>query len=240
MLVDAATYVVSALSLARIRAPEPAPAPRDAHPSAIREAGDGLGAVWRDQTLRALVASSTAIRLAGGAFGAMYILYAVRDLGLSPTAAGLIAGCGGLGSLAGAALAGPAVERFGAKATMVAGFAVGGAVQGLVPLAHGAPVAAALYLLGAQLAGDGLMTMAFVVDTSVRQTIVPDRLLGRVSATANVLGVAAVPLGALAGGIVGQIASPRAALALAAVGFSAAALFVAAAPIRTQSDETAR
>ena len=77
------------------------------------------------------------------------------------------------------------------------------------------------------------MTIAFVNDVSLRQALVPDRLLGRVSATANVLGMLAMPVGALAGGVIGQIASPRAALAAAALCFSLAALWVVVAPIRT-------
>ena len=86
---------------------------------------------------------------------------------------------------------------------------------------------------GTNWVGDALMTMAFVNDVSLRQLLVPDRLLGRVSATANVLGVAAMPIGALAGGVVGQFASPRAALAAGAIGFSLAAFWVVVAPIRS-------
>lgn len=231
VIVDAVTFIVSALSLKWIRTPEPKPRPRVLRDSAIREATEGLIVVWRDPTLRALVACSTTIRLAGGAFGAMYMLFAVRDLGLSPTGAGIIAGCGGLGSLAGSMLAGPALRQLGAKATLVVGFALGGAFQGLVPLAHGTVFVAGLYLLGAQVIGDGLMTMAFVNDVSLRQSLVPDRLLGRVSATANVLGVAAMPVGAIAGGVIGQLASPRVALAAASICFSLAALWVVVAPI---------
>ena len=233
MLVDAFTFIVSAFSLARIRAPELRPKPKEIRQPAAREALEGLRVVWRDPTLRALVACSTTIRLSGGAFGAMYMLFAVRDLGLSPTAAGVIAGCGGLGSLVGSMLATPALGRLGAKTTLVVGFALGGALQGLVPLAHGGMVRAGLFLLTAQIVGDALMTMAFVNDVSLRQMLVPDRLLGRVSATANVLGVAAMPVGALAGGVVGQFASPRAALAASAIGFSLAAVWVIATPIRS-------
>ena len=189
--------------------------------------------VWRDPMLRALVGCSTTIRLAGGSFGAMYMLFAVRDLGLSPTAAGVIAGCGGLGSFAGSVLAQPVLRRLGAKATLITGFALAGLFQCLVPLAHGTALRAGLFLLVAQIIGDGLMTIAFVNDVSLRQSLVPDRLLGRVSATANVLGVVAMPVGALAGGIIGQLASPRAALAAGAIGFSLASLWVVAAPIRT-------
>ena len=256
MLIDAVTFVLSALSLAWIRTPEAAPRSvrkKDSVRSfvvppsggrtarsfthslkgATREALEGLTVVWRDPTLRALVACSTTIRLAGGSFGAMYILFAVRDLGLSPTAAGVIAGCGGLGSLAGSVLAEPALRRLGARTTLIVGFAVGGAFQGLVPLAHGSALRAGLFLLVAQIIGDGLMTMAFVNDVSLRQSLVPNRLLGRVSATANVLSFVAMPVGALAGGMIGQLASPRAALAAGAVGFSLAALWVAATPLRT-------
>ena len=233
MLVDAVTFVISAFSLAWIRKQESEPQPKELRESATREAIQGLSVVWRDPTLRALVASSTTIRFAGGAFGAMYMLFAVRDLGLSPTAAGVIAGCGGLGSLAGSLLAEPALRRLGAKSTLIVGFAVGGAFQGLVPLAHGTTFRAGLFLLIAQIFGDALMTMAFVNDLSLRQLLVPDRLLGRVSATANVLGVVAMPVGALGGGIIGQLFSPRAALAAGALGLSLAAVWVAASPIRS-------
>ena len=233
MLVDAVTFVFSACSLAWIRTPEPAPKPKAIQVSATREAIQGLEIVWRDLTLRALVACSTSIRLAGGAFGALYMLFAVRDLGLSPTAAGVIAGCGGLGSLAGSALAASALRRLGAKTTLIGGFALGGAFQALVPLAYGTPFQAGLFLLTSQIIGDGLMTMAFVNDVSLRQLLVPDRFLGRVSATSNVLGVVAMPVGALAGGIIGQLASPRMALAAGAIGFSLSSLWIVAHPIRT-------
>jgi len=232
VLVDAVTFVVSALSLGWIRKPEPQPQLTGHRESAMREAWEGLTVVWRDQTLRALIACSTTIRLSGGAFGAMYMLFAVRDLRLSPTAAGVIAGCGGLGSLAGSMLAQPALRRLGAKTTMVVGFGLGGLFQGLVPLAHGTALRAGLFLLSAQIIGDGLMTIAVVNDVSLRQLLVQDRLLGRVSATANVLGVVAMPVGALAGGIIGQVVSPRAALGVAVIGLVLASLWVAAAPIR--------
>ena len=237
ILVDAVTFVVSSLSLMWIRTPEPEPHPKELRESAIREAVEGLAVVWRDPLLRALVACSTTIRLAGGAFAALYLLFAVRDLGLSPAAAGVIAGCGGLGSLLGSVFAEPVFRRLGAKTTLIVGFGLGGAFQGLVPLAHGTVLQAGLFLLAAQIIGDGLMTIAFVNDVSLRQSLVPDRLLGRVSATANVLGVAAMPVGALASGVIGQLASPRAGLAAGAIGISLAALWLVAAPISTATSD---
>src|SRR5436190_7669688 len=129
MLVDAATFAVSALTLGWIRTREPEPYSRSLRKSAIQEAVEGISVVWRDSTLRALVACSTTFRLAGGVFASMYMLFAVRDLGLSPALAGGIAGCGGLGSLIGSMAAEPALRRLGVKATLVTGFAFGGAFQ---------------------------------------------------------------------------------------------------------------
>jgi len=237
VLVDAVTFLISAISLGWIKTNEPPPKSKELRQSVIQEAKEGLHLVLNDRTLRALVACVTTIRFAGGAFGALYMLYAVRDLGLSPAVAGIIAGFGGLGSLGGSMLAKPALRRFGAKPVLIMGFGLGGAFQGLVPLAHGAPLRVIAFLLTAQIIGDGLMTIAWVNDVSLRQQLVPDRFLGRISATANVLGVLAMPAGALTGGIIGQISTPRASLTVSAFCFSLAALWVAAAPIRTPAGD---
>jgi MFS family permease len=231
LLIDAATFVASALSLAWIRTPE-TPIPPVRQRRVMAEVGEGLVVLWEDKTLRALVGCSTVISAAGGAFGAMYMIFAVRDLGLSPAAAGAIAACGGIGSLVGATLAEPALRRLGPKITIALGFGLGGAFQMFVPLAHGPAFVAGAYLVVAQVIGDGLMTTAFVNDVSLRQALVPDRLLGRVSSTANVLRVTAMPIGAIAGGFLGQLAGPRSALAAAAIGFSVASLWIWVTPIR--------
>jgi MFS family permease len=232
LVVDAASFVVSALSLLWIRTPESAPAPSESRANIFAEAREGLNAVWSDPTLRALVGCATTLSLAGGVFGAMYMIFAVRDLGLSPAAAGAIAACGGVGSFLGSIFAGRALRRFGAKPTLTLGFGLGGAFQSLVPLAHGSALVAGVYLIVAQVIGDGLMTMAFVNDASLRQSLVPDRLLGRISSVANVLRVVALPVGALAGGVLGQVTSPRFALAAASIAFSLSALWIALSPIR--------
>lgn len=230
VLIDASTFIASAFSLAWIRSPEPAPLIGEPRRHVMTELTEGMRVIWRDPTVRALVACWTTISIAGGGFGAMYLIYAVRDLDLSPAAAGAIAACGGFGSLAGSALAAPAMRRLGPKATLVLGFGLGGAFQMLVPLAHGTPGLAAAYLIVAQVVGDGLITVAVINDVSLRQLIVSDRFLGRVSSTANVLRVAAMPIGAVAAGFVGQVASPRVALTAAALTFSLASLWIAAAP----------
>jgi predicted MFS family arabinose efflux permease len=232
LLVDAATFVVSALSLAWIRSPESAPPSPERREGIQTELAEGLAAVVRDPALRALVGCSTTMRLAGGVFGALYVLYAVRDLQIAPAAVGVITACGGIGSFVGALMAAPALSRLGPRATLLVGFGIGGAFQLLIPFAHGSAFVAGLYLTAAQVFGDCLMMVGVVNDTSLRQSIVPDRLLGRVSATANALGVAAMPVGALAGGLLGELASPRAGLAVGAAGLTLSCLWFAFTPMR--------
>jgi MFS family permease len=49
-----------------------------------------------------------------------------------------------------------------------------------------------------------------VVGVSLRQAIVPDRLIGRVVSAFRMLGYGAVPVGAILGGVVGQVFGVRA------------------------------
>ena len=53
----------------------------------------------------------------------LYTLFALSDLGLSPAELGVTIGCGGIGGLAGAALARPAALRWGARRTLIGALA---------------------------------------------------------------------------------------------------------------------
>jgi predicted MFS family arabinose efflux permease len=232
LLVDSATFVVSAVSLGSVRRPDPVPVPPRTPTTLARDIVEGWRLVWHHATLRPLVACSTTMALAGGIFAAMYVLYAVRDLALSPAILGLVIACGGLGSLAGAVAAPRALRQLGARRVLLVGFGVGGACQCLVPLASGSPLAAAACLIAAQIFGDGFITAAAVNDASLRQQIVGDDMLGRVGGIAHALKVAALPVGALGGGIIGQVVGARAALAVAGLLFLAAPLWLVALPDR--------
>jgi hypothetical protein len=65
----------------------------------------------------------------------------------------------------------------------------------------------------------------------LRQALVPDELMGRVSAVLRVLAAAAVPLGALAGGLLGQAVGLRSTIAVAASLEAATALWVWRSPL---------
>jgi hypothetical protein len=59
------------------------------------------------------------------------------------------------------------------------------------------------------------------------QTITPPALLGRVNATMHIVARGAIPFGALAGGMLGDVVGVRPTLILAAVGITLSAVWLA-------------
>jgi predicted MFS family arabinose efflux permease len=217
IVVDAASFVASAISVLLIRTPEPPPAPRRER-SAWNEIAEGLQTVWRDPYLRATAGFDVTSFFFGSFYGVLYSLYALRDLGLSPFILGVAISLGGVGSLAGAALAGPAVRRLGIGPTIVRLSLAAVPLSFLTPLAFGPPALAAVFLFIPQLIGDGLATIEGIAIVSLRQTVTPDALLGRVNATVHVLLEGIAPLGALLGAALALAYGTRETLFIAACG----------------------
>jgi MFS family permease len=232
--VDAVTFIASALALGSIRQPEPpVPAVVDREP-VFREIRDGLRVVLGSPTLRAIAAAHGSTHLLWGIFGTVYLLFATRDLALGPAAIGIIAGVGGAGSFVGAAVAGRVIARLGIGQTMLlgmVGFTVGNA---LIPLApSGAVVIGAAFLVAQQLIGDSAGTIYDVVETSLTQSIVAPRILGRVNATISTYTTLLSLLGTIVGGLLAELLGLRAAMAIGILGGVAAFAFIWFSPIRT-------
>lgn len=229
---DALSFLFSAISLATIRQPEPLPVPHEGRRSLRRDLVEGGQAIAAHPVLRKLVIAMTARSFFGSFFGALYGYYVIRDLGLSPAALGVLVGAGGVGALVGALLSGWLPKRFGLGRTLTLTL-LGGSVIGLLtPLAGGPPLLAAAMLLVGQLINDALMEVYLINDLSLRQTLVPDRLLGRANATVGFLGQGIGSIGALvAGGLAGVIGA-RLTLLIAVLGGLSAALALAASPVR--------
>jgi MFS family permease len=187
ILVDAISFIASALLLATIRVPEaPPPAKADREP-VLREIAIGMGLVARNPVLRAITLASMATASMWGVFGALWYLFAIQDLGLDAAAIGLVAAVGGASSLVGALLTTRLTRRFGVGRVLVISVLVGMLGSYSIPLAPiGAPLLAMTFLIGQQLITDPAMTAFDITDTSIRQSIVHDRQLGRVNATVRV------------------------------------------------------
>jgi MFS family permease len=149
-----------------------------------------------------------------------------RDLGFEPGVLAMTWAVGGISSFAGAALAPRINHRLGSRRTLVFGLAVFSLFTLCVPLASGATVISLILLILVQL-GDGFYVIYEINLVSTRQEITSERMLGRVTATMQVLALGAALLGTFAGGALGEFLGVRATLFLGSGGKMAAALVLA-------------
>ena len=238
--IDAVTFVVSAVLLMTIRKKEPPPTPVADREPVLREIRHGMRIVFRSPVLRALALSHGGTHILWGIFGTSYLLFALQELQLGPAAVGLIAAAGGLGSLAGSALAPRMVRRFGIGQTILLGmlgFVVG---NSFIPLAPGAAVGAtgsvllvgAAFLIAQQLIGDSLATVYEITEVSLVQASVDDRILGRVNATISTFTTLLTLTGAILGGVIAELWGLRAAFAIGLLGGVFGLVVVWFSPVR--------
>jgi MFS family permease len=217
ILLDACSFFVSAWMLRGI--PTAATdAPKLSGASFWREIGEGLAAVWRNPTLRALAWALACWQAFRHAYVAVVILFAARELGFSAGHVGALFMMAGVGSLAAAGAVGPLNARFGFGPTMLA--ALGGTGIAWVVLGSstgGYLAASAMFGLGLFLLDFTAMTF-FINYLTLRQTVTPDALLGRVTATMISLTVSTAPIGGLAGGWIAEHWGLRATILLVGAG----------------------
>ena len=195
---------------------EPARTPVPArHP--LLELQDGARLVWQSPLLRPMLLTSVAWNIAWFVLQAAYVPYAMRALGLSASGVGATLAVFGVGMVAGALIAsrvvralpfgraiqvGPAASVLGATLMVGTLFAPSGILAG-----------AAFFVFGA---GPIIWT---ITSTTLRQTVTPHAMLGRVSALFLTVNMGARPVGAALGGFVGETWGESACLWLSLAGF---------------------
>jgi MFS family permease len=214
--VDAISFLISALFLGLIRTPEPAPKPTDERQNVFMQVGKGLGLVSGNALLRAIAGSMSTVHLFNAVLEAVFVLYLTRELGIGP-------GMLGLGS------------------SIIGGLLLVGLSDLLIPLLSGsvAVVVKILVLIAAQFFFGLGLTIFNIGQVSVRQTVTPDHLQGRMNATMGFIAAGSVPLGGLLGGGLGEMVGLRPTLALAALGEMLAVLWLILSPMRSLYEQPA-
>ncbi|HJW49580.1 MAG TPA: MFS transporter [Candidatus Limnocylindria bacterium] len=230
ILIDAISFVVSAISLVAIRGREVA-RPAQIRGAIVREIREGLSVVRRHALLFPMTASSVTLHFFGSFYGTLYSLYLLNDLGLTPFLLGVVISAGGVGSLVGSLFATRIIRRLGIGRAIVVLFIASVAIGILTPLATGPLFLATLMVFLPQLIGDGLQTAESIASITLRQAVTPDRLLGRVNATIDVLEHGVAPLGALVAAAIAESFGVRSAIAIAWVGMASGALFLLFSPL---------
>lgn len=198
LVVDAASFVLSAALVAAVVGSFRARA-ADAEPTTIRrDIADGLRWLFNHRLLRVLAVLLTVLNASFAAAEAVLVLYALEVLHVGTVGYGLLLTLVAIGGLAGAVLAQRLLRRLGLR-ILLSGV---GLVEGGMLLAMGLTSSRAVVVLALLLVG--VCGMAWnVVTVSLRQRIVPAPLLGRVTSSYRVIGLGAMPVGALLGGVLG-------------------------------------
>ena len=176
---------------------------REGPPTRIHEdIAEGLRYLAGHRLLRTLAFMVGFTNLWTMAVGSIFVLYAVAPgpMGLSEVGFGVLMTSMAIGSLGGS-LVTERLERWLGRANLLAAAVLVTAVSTAVPAFTTQPV-----LVGASFATAGFAMVAWnVVTVSLRQRIVPDRLLGRLNASYRLLAWGSMPIGAAIGGLLGEI-----------------------------------
>ncbi len=231
ILLDAFSFLISALFLWLIRTPEIPPPAADRR-SVWAEIGEGLRFVFGNPVLRALAEAIAIHFLFNGLIYSILILYASRELKIEPTLLGVLFAALGLGFLTGALAAARVAARYGVGPAMLGATFTSALAALLIPLANGprpmvvTVLVVALYLqaFGIQINGINLV--------SLRQAITPSQLQGRMNATFRFLNLIAATIGALLTGAFAEIIGLRVILVVGACGLFIPFLRLFLSPVR--------
>jgi MFS family permease len=189
--------------------------------------------VIHDPVLRAFAMAQMSLAALWGIFGATWFLFVLDELRLGPAVLGLVAGVGGASSFIGAVVASRVTRRWGIGQVAIGAMVLATIGNAFIPLAPaGLPLIAIACLVMQQLVADSAITVYDVTETSVRQTFVRDRELGRVSSTFHVAAVAAQLVATIGAGILAEVIGLRATSWLAPLGGVVGAAILWFSPVR--------
>ncbi|HEX6542346.1 MAG TPA: MFS transporter [Ktedonobacterales bacterium] len=204
-LADAVSYAVSVISVWFIQAEMKAPRATNVGPL-LDDIHEGVAWLWRQSLMRflALVVGGTVLIESGYM---LVVIILAQHMDASSAITGLVLAAGGVGSIVGAMLSGPATQRltFGQIA-----IGVHWIWAMLLPLFVVAPNP--LVLAAITMATFGITPIFFVAQYSYRLSRIPDRLQGRVNGVFRMLLFAGQPLGLSLAGLLSQTIGPHGAI----------------------------
>jgi predicted MFS family arabinose efflux permease len=232
ILIDAMTYLVSAVTLRFVRQTEPAPQPKTGpRESLLAQIGHGLRLAVKNTYLRALGIEATVYNMFNQILWAVLILHLARGLHFSPAVIGIVLTMSGVGALTGSMVAGRLSRRLGLGPALIASIVIANAAPLLIPLAAGGSVLTAIVIGAALLINGTGLTVYSIQAISVRQAAVTSDVLGRTNASYRFAVTGAAAIGAVIGGALGGWIGLRATILIGALGTLAAIWFVLRSPI---------
>lgn len=231
MAVDAFSYLASLISLLLIRTPESAPPAPAGRRHLISELAEGLRWVFANRYLRAMAVVGSFCNFVTMATSSMFILYAVRDRSIGSATLGLILSVGAVGGILGSLISGRVIRRFPLGAIYRVSVALVFIGPVLIPLASGPiPLVAVMFTASFFLIYLGL-AVSNVIIMSLRQTVTPRSLMGRMNAAMRTLMFGGGSIGGPAAGLLAGAIGLHGALWIVAIGSAAILVPIALSPI---------
>ncbi|MEO6701610.1 MAG: MFS transporter [Jatrophihabitantaceae bacterium] len=228
---DAVSYLCSAVGLIAIGKPEAAPELPPVRPSVRSSIAEGIRAVYGSPVLRSLLNLSATFNFVQAGFITIFVVYGVRVLHLSPFRLGLVLGAIAVGGIIGAMLSNRISRVFGIGPTMLAGLCGATLCPLLLLIPRDGSLASMAIMIGTELLyGFGVLSFN-VITVTVRQTVTPHRLLGRMNASYRMVLFGTAPLGAALAGFLGQHLGLRTALVVAVLAFPTAIGWTISSPV---------
>jgi MFS family permease len=236
LAVDAVSFLVSAVCLARLRlAPT---AHTDATPTPVMplrtRIREGVDYIRGDRLLRFFTVLGGVSNFGLTGYGALLVLFLVRELHLAPAAVGAVMATGSLGGFLGAAVATRVSRRLGSARALVWLQVLAGPTALLLPLASPG-VGLTWFVVGQLLVGTGVVA-GNVIRGAWRNRDVPESMVARQVTTAQVVNLGTMPLAGLAAGWLGSGLGLRATIALMAAIHTVACLAMWWGPLRGMRD----
>lgn len=251
ILADVASYLVSALTLSRIRVDEPVASPPTARRSLFAELAEGLRWVYRHRMLAPLAIATHVWFLFNSILGTVFVAFVLINLHLDALHLGITLAAAGLGSLVGAIYSTRLGIRWGAgRAAIVAnllmplGWVVVALAPGVGVAAGGAGIGsgagvdagAVVMVVGTLCLGQFVFGAGMGLENAntlgYRQSVTPDALQGRMNTSVRSVNRAMIVVGAPLGGILAETIGYRETLWIGIGGFILVAIGLALSPFR--------
>lgn len=215
------SYLISVTSIWLIRhREEAAERPADSGPaSVLSQVRQGIGVVFRNEPLRTMTLMASIFNLSNAAFDVAFVQFMPRTLKMHGGEIGLVFAAVGPGFLVGAVLARKLPGALGYGRTVFSTALVANLVMPLIALAHGGGVLTTGMLMAILFAFASFGVANTVTMQTIRQSITPDLLQGRVAATNRFVALGIAPLGALLGGALGALLGLRLTILITTLGF---------------------
>jgi Na+/melibiose symporter-like transporter len=181
--------------------------------SVARDVADGVRWLARHGLLRGLSLISAATSFTEAMATGVLVLYVLDVLGLPPERFGLFLVTAGVGALAGAAVTPPLARVLGRGPLLTAGAALTAVATAAMAATDSGGTAGLLFAL----ASAGVMVWN-VLTMSLRQSLIPEEMFGRVQGAYRTLVWGGIPLGSLAGGAIADVLGVPAVFAVSGAG----------------------